>query len=160
MLYLAIKGGFDDKSSFGQRAGSIGLFQFFDDPLDEMRRFDREGISAEFDIDALDDSILELLLGDISVFICSIERKIFSSVLVFHIKRIAGNSDGERSYAIDEFYDGVIILFIGQVCIIEDLSEFVRHRFLDISGKEHGVAVSILDDKFAHYEIPILIRII
>ena len=115
LLDLDIKRCLDDESSFGQSAGSISFFELFNNPLDKMRRFDREGVSAEFDIDTLDDRILDLLFSDISVFVCSIERKIFSSVLVFHIKRISGDSDGERSYAVDEFYDSIIIFLVGQV---------------------------------------------
>lgn len=87
LLDLAIKRRLDDESSFVQSTGSIGLLKLFDDPLDEMRSFDREGILAEYIIDALDDSFLEFLISDISILIHPVQCDILPSVGVFHIKR-------------------------------------------------------------------------
>jgi len=89
LLDIAIKRCFDDESSLGQRTGSICFFKFFDNPLNEMRRFDKESIFAELNSDTLDDSVFEFFFGDMSVFIHPIQSQIFSSIYIFHIKSIS-----------------------------------------------------------------------
>lgn len=125
-----------------------------------MRSLDFHDILAEFYSNTLNNSILEFIFRNIAVFVHPIESKILSSIDILHIQGRSSDGDSERSYAIYEFDDSIIVFLIGKISISKYLCEFLHDSSLDIARKEHRVVIRIGDLEFTHYQIPIFVWII